>query len=149
MAKVRAVSRVLRVIRIIIDADISGPVNILDRRNGKFFVHYANTDKRLDEWVPETMVLVSPNEPSSVAPETSIVVRETRKRKADRELNPPTLPEPSSEDPSIPAPSLYASTSWRESGLTEEEFDMQQHKGIMQTRNFDKVVFGDFSIKTW
>ena len=33
--------------------------------------------------------------------------------------------------------------------MTEEEYDIQQHKQITAKRNFDKVNFGQWQIKTW
>jgi len=33
--------------------------------------------------------------------------------------------------------------------MTEEELDIQQHKQITAQRNFDKVNFGKWQIKTW
>lgn len=33
--------------------------------------------------------------------------------------------------------------------MTEEDFDIQHHKQITAKRNFDKVVFGDWLVKTW
>jgi hypothetical protein len=33
--------------------------------------------------------------------------------------------------------------------LTEEEYDIQQHRKLFSKRNFDKVVFGQWQIKTW
>lgn len=34
-------------------------------------------------------------------------------------------------------------------GITEEEYDIQHHKQITAKRNFDKVNFGRWQIKTW
>ena len=33
--------------------------------------------------------------------------------------------------------------------ITEEEYDIQHHKQITAKRNFDKVIFGRWEIKTW
>ena len=33
--------------------------------------------------------------------------------------------------------------------MTEEELDIEQHKQITSQRNFDKVNFGKWQIKTW
>ena len=33
--------------------------------------------------------------------------------------------------------------------MTEEEYDIQHHKQITAQRNFDKVYFAHFQIKTW
>ena len=37
----------------------------------------------------------------------------------------------------------------RNKDMTEEEFDIQHHKQITARRNFDKVNFGHWQIKTW
>ena len=33
--------------------------------------------------------------------------------------------------------------------ITEEEYDIEHHKQITAKRNFDKVIFGRWQIKTW
>lgn len=33
--------------------------------------------------------------------------------------------------------------------MTEEDYDIQHHKQITAQRNFDKVNFGEWQIKTW
>lgn len=100
----------------------------------------------MDEWVSESLVQEM-DERSSTPGSTGVL--ETRKRKADYDLGTPMLPDSPAEQATPGPDSAFTSSSWKESGLTEEEFDIQQHKGIMQTRNFDKVLFGDFSVKTW
>ena len=118
---------------------------ILQRRKGEVYVHYVNTDKRLDEWVSDSAV-----KPVEDAAETSssLHVGNGRKRKRDK----PNRPRTSS-------PMRYRSVDFvindnnlvetRGEAMTEEDYDIQHHKQITAQRNFDKVNFGHWQIKTW
>jgi hypothetical protein len=35
---------------------ITEKVEVLDRRDGEAYVHYVNTDKRMDEWVSDSLI---------------------------------------------------------------------------------------------
>ena len=68
-----------------------------------------------------------------------------------------TLAEAVASGPSVP-PARAAGSSklkmkskglQRNKDMTEEEFDIQHHKQITARRNFDKVNFGHWQIKTW
>ena len=68
----------------------------------------------------------------------------------------PNVTRKSRSTPTTPAASSSAlppggSTSRGDSEvkMTEEEYDIQQHKQITAKRNFDKVNFGQWQIKTW
>jgi histone acetyltransferase MYST1 len=134
--------------------------HILQKRAGEVYVHYVNTDKRLDEWVPETNV----REIEECPPSPS--AKSTRKRKRGRPRSSSVLQQP------LAGPS-GSSSEVEENGLerilmTEEDYDIEHHKRIVspcdvsltfmctnktihQTaqRNFDKVNFGAWQIKTW
>lgn len=111
--------------------------HVLERRAAEAYVHYLNTDKRLDEWVPASTVRpLSP--PASPTP--------PRKR---RRTSVP-VPAPASDPPKLPA--IAAPLAEEQAAvevLTEEQFDIQHHRQITARRNFDKVNFGTWQIKTW
>jgi histone acetyltransferase HTATIP/histone acetyltransferase MYST1 len=119
----------------------------LQRREGEVYVHYLNTDKRLDEWVAEGAA--KPVKADSSASSGSHPVN-GRKRKRDetRRLI------------SSSSPARYRSVDFAlddddlaeiqaEVSMTEEDYDIQHHKQITAQRNFDKVNFGHWQMKTW
>ncbi|KAA1468329.1 acyl-CoA N-acyltransferase [Dentipellis sp. KUC8613] len=68
-------------------------------------------------------------------------------RKRQRSLSPTT----SLADTPAATPSAAGQSQTQDvkPELTEEEFDIQHHKQITARRNFDKVNFGVYQIKTW
>lgn len=48
-----------------------------------------------------------------------------------------------------PSPTPTESETQPDLLMTEEEFDIKHHKQITAQRNFDKVNFGQWRIKTW
>ena len=129
--------------------------------SGHAYVHYLNTDKRLDEWVSEDLIRPAAEHEagtSAMGPISSTTNgMQTRKRKRGSDVAQPsstarrasntasTRPDtPTRETPNGAGTQL---TQPRE--LTEEEYDLQQHRKLFSKRNFDKVVFGQWQIKTW
>ena len=110
-------------------------------------MHYADTDKRLDEWIPESIIRLLPsnaNTPKASTPDASSTSRKRKRPSVERDS---ALPEGS-----------RASSELRVDGgeggatsvaITEEEYDIEHHKQITAKRNFDKVIFGRWQIKTW
>ncbi|KAJ7083711.1 acyl-CoA N-acyltransferase [Mycena belliarum] len=115
----------------VIKNGVEQQAQLVDRRQGQIYVHYVNYDKRMDEWIPEANFM-----PSATDPHPS------RKRKR------------SSEDPDE-GPSTPEDFSAEETGVertmvvSEEDYDLEHHKKITAQRNFDKVQFGDWLIRTW
>ncbi|CAL1696908.1 unnamed protein product [Somion occarium] len=118
---------------------------ILERRPQEVYVHYADTDKRLDEWILETSL--KPSGDSDIDMSNSSAGPSSRKRKRG------------SVDRDVLVESR-ASSEVRQDGegvavdaagitITEEEYDIEHHKQITARRNFDKVNFGRWQIKTW
>ena len=130
--------------------------------SGHAYVHYLNTDKRLDEWVSEELVRPATEHEARIAimgPLSSTTNGiQTRKRKRGSDTAQPssttrrvsntanTQPGTSREE-DISNGAGTQLTQPRE--LTEEEYDIQQHRKLFSKRNFDKVVFGQWQIKTW
>ncbi|KAI0344184.1 acyl-CoA N-acyltransferase [Trametopsis cervina] len=109
------------------------PAFVLERRPAEIYVHYANTDKRLDEWVPESTVRVtSVKGPAAKAHTQTNGAAKKRKR---------------SSSPGLPDENGKGVT--KEIKMSEEEYDIEHHKQITARRNFDKVNFGKWQIKTW
>jgi len=120
---------------------------ILQRREDEVYVHYLNTDKRLDEWVSEGAVKpVEENAPAS----SSSHPANGRKRKRDETRRLISSSSPAryrSVDFAIDDDDLAEIQA--EVSMTEEDYDIQHHKQITAQRNFDKVNFGHWQMKTW
>ena len=128
--------------------------------SGHSYVHYLNTDKRLDEWVSEEVVRPATEHEARAAimgPESSPATNgiQTRKRKRGSDV---TQPSPTTRRASNTANALVNTHKEEDTPngeliqlreLTEEEYDIQQHRKLFSKRNFDKVVFGQWQIKTW
>lgn len=109
-------------------------------------MHYVNTDKRLDEWIPDTTV--KPVE-EQADPSSGSHAANGRKRKRDG-LNNTSISSPArnrSVDVGVEDGNLMETQG--EVTMTEEDYDIQHHKQITAQRNFDKVNFGHWQIKTW
>ncbi|KAG2023883.1 tat-interactive protein [Coprinopsis cinerea AmutBmut pab1-1] len=136
--------------------------HVLERTDDRCFVHYIGEDKRLDAWVPESCCIPEqdprfPNDPEG----SSTTAGRKRKRghggrdcsaspgHAEHDMN----GHGSSEAGTSSQPNDYhlqlAAQQPEEVVLTEEEYDLEQHKKITAKRNFEDVYFGDYKIKTW
>ncbi|KAF5376893.1 hypothetical protein D9615_007224 [Tricholomella constricta] len=204
----------------------SREAHVLQRHASQVYVHYLNTDKRLDEWVPDDACVLAPppaytppplslplplsgeviapaiaGEHTPMTTSTSLVgpgvaganninIRTappdasstggiaveaeaaTKKRKRGR---PPNQNLHQNQDnqyhkqeqqehdaspaagPSQPSPKSQSQLQGQGDALpppqevvmTEEDYDIQHHKQITAQRNFDKVHFGEWQVKTW
>ena len=129
--------------------------------SGHAYVHYLNTDKRLDEWVSEQLIRPATEHEArttAMGPSSSTTNGiQTRKRKRGPDTAQPSssarrVSNAANTQPDTPAEGTsngagVQPTQPRE--LTEEEYDIQQHRKLFSKRNFDKVVFGQWQIKTW
>lgn len=125
---------------------------IMQRRPGEVYVHYLNTDKRMDEWVRESdcrlQTATPPPLPSAPARRGRGGGRGGRGGRAstaarDVEMAPP-LPEPL-----LPPHPTENGTGQTERIISEEDYDLQHHKQLTAQRNFDMVVFDSWKIKPW
>lgn len=112
-------------------------------REQEVYVHYVGTDKRMDEWVDEKLV----TEEASPAVASSATRGQKRKRQSTANAN-GARPRVDTENRSSNM-SLGNGQSVDAPPLTEEELDLREHNKITATRNFDKVNFGQWQIKTW
>lgn len=134
----------LRVYRVTKDGE-DRQAHILKRGDGKVYVHYFDTDKRMDEWVSEDACMEEQLE--SKQPRQS-----GRKRKRGRQAESPSPGTSSStggRDGSTMPLENGVNEEPKEIVMTEEDYDIQHHKQITAQRNFDFVNFGDYQIKTW
>ncbi|KAF9556339.1 acyl-CoA N-acyltransferase [Agrocybe pediades] len=105
---------------------------ILTRRGGDAYVHYLDTDKRMDEWVPQsacTLVEFSGKRPGEGSSSNAAG--------ADTDHSMPYEDYPES------------SRTPQEVVLTEEEFDLRHHQQLHSQKNFDIVIFDTWKIKPW
>lgn len=130
--------------------------------SGNAYVHYLNTDKRLDEWITDELIRPATEHEARIAimgpsPSTTNGIQ-TRKRKRDSDAAQlsPTTRRVSNAATTQPDTIKEEGTSngakaqpIQPRELTEEEYDIQQHRKLFSKRNFDRVVFGQWQIKTW
>ncbi|KAF8168463.1 acyl-CoA N-acyltransferase [Crassisporium funariophilum] len=122
--------------------------HVLQKRHGEVYVHYVNTDKRMDEWVPEGFCRPDDEEPKFPAESTS------RKRKRGKRTESQS-PEPSSSNgvASRGTPGSYGEKNGKmkpaEVVMTEDEFDLRHHQQLTAKRNFDMIIFDVWKIKPW
>lgn len=108
-----------------------GKAHVLDRRLGEVFVHYIGTDKRLDEWISADAVRATTPPRNSTSPSRDTPpprrVNGTSTRKRRRSASPAKVQDTPETTQSPAALPTMASAR----------------------RNFDKVNFGPWQIKTW
>ncbi|KAF8525214.1 acyl-CoA N-acyltransferase [Hysterangium stoloniferum] len=108
---------------------------ILQRTTTEAYVHFLNTDRRLDEWVPESQLRLA--EPHEI---TEPVEVRGRKRKRIHHHQ---------HTAGSPGPSLNGDASASEvESESEQDSDTGEHLRLTAKRNFDKVNFGHWQIKT-
>ncbi len=105
-----------------------GRGHVLSVNDEKVYVHYVGADKRLDEWLPGDRV-TRVSEPSTE--------NQTKKRKR------------SDDDDGDDGSGEQTPDSPVKLTVTEEELDSRIRERMTEQRNFEKVVFGDYVIRTW
>ncbi|KAG5649878.1 hypothetical protein H0H81_001670 [Sphagnurus paluster] len=139
--------------------------HILQRSAGQAYVHYVGTDKRLDEWIPDSALSVAANQgtsdtqaddsdsdsDASMALGADVNESGSKRRKRGRPTRQGSISEEQEQHagPSQPTPASTQQDTQREVIMTEEDFDIEAHKKITAQRNFDKVFFGEWQVKTW
>ncbi|KAG9040352.1 hypothetical protein FS837_000761, partial [Tulasnella sp. UAMH 9824] len=138
---------------------------VLERRGGEAYVHYVNTDKRLDEWVSEDRIHKLPKSeadaPSGSHGESQINGTRSIIGKRRRSRSPPGSTSRSTRGPidmsatqtSAPArsssPPPHRSHDHLQSTKEQDLEAAMEHRRITAKRNFDKVIFGGWEMKTW
>ena len=134
---------------------------VVRRREDKVYVHFVGRDKRLDFWMLETKL------PEPLADDVVLPIARKRRRGPSigvpmsasasgsglrtSEASPLVDMQTSISAPPAPLPAhVQAQTETRPAvELTEEEIDIREHRKITAKKNFDKVNFGRWQIKTW
>ncbi|KAI0717529.1 acyl-CoA N-acyltransferase [Cerioporus squamosus] len=127
--------------------------HILEHHNEEVYVHYVNTDKRLDEWVAERDVRLAGGYEAEVAANghSNGVTRKRKRGSTDGESPRRGSPARANGDAASGSaqPEDPDASMGNASVVTEEEYDIEHHKQITAKRNFDKVIFGRWQIRTW
>ena len=143
--------------------------HVLERHGDEVYVHYVNTDKRLDEWVAQRDVRPAGTHEADAATTSGGTSRKRKRGSANAIANANVNGEGSASASRRGSPSSHDSRLGSTSGsaqpemqnadadagratasvITEEEYDIEHHKQITAKRNFDKVIFGRWQIKTW
>ncbi|PPQ69230.1 hypothetical protein CVT25_006947 [Psilocybe cyanescens] len=133
---------------------VEKPVNVVQRHNGEVYVHYIDTDRRMDEWIPEELCHLQPP-PASSEPKRA---EPSKKRRGSSRKTQSMHPEASSSNgvaaPPEPAPPAIEDVDMlaaqpTELVMTEEEFDLRHHQQLHSQKNFDMVIFDVWKIKPW
>ncbi|OJT12859.1 Histone acetyltransferase KAT8 [Trametes pubescens] len=135
-----------REVWIVMKNGVEQQAHVLERNEEDVYVHYVNTDKRLDEWVAARDV-----RPAAGGHEADVVSNGAgRKRKrgsiageGSRRTSSPSKPDAGAGTPQVKEEQDAAAP------ITEEEYDIEHRQQITAKRNFDKVIFGRWQIKTW
>ncbi|KAF4566626.1 MYST (SAS/MOZ) family protein [Pleurotus pulmonarius] len=137
---------------------VEEPVHILARRSDEVYVHYVNLDKRMDEWLPGDAVhpaneVTSPPPPRKRKRSSS---RMGRRRTSTSRSSPLDIGRAASASVATNGHIADPGDGGADGGavveemvITEEDFDIRHHNKITAQRNFDKVNFGMWQIKTW
>lgn len=110
-------------------------------------MHYANADKRLDEWVPETIVRPSPQ--SHTDSHTTLPTEPSNSSASHSNGHAPKKRKRSLSVEVLEGADGTEGSASAVVKMSEEEYDIEHHKQITAKRNFDKVNFGKWQIKTW
>ncbi|KAG9103342.1 hypothetical protein FRC06_011340 [Ceratobasidium sp. 370] len=135
---------------------------ILQKRTSEYYVHYDGLDKRLDEWVPIDAVEIIRNPPTAQTPNPEPQSEgATRGKKRNRTaglaaaahsdntlgaLDRSATPQ---DDPSNPPTNHLPPTLGPSLHTRDQTEAAQQHRALTARRNFDRVNFGQWHIKTW
>ncbi|KAF8603301.1 acyl-CoA N-acyltransferase [Ceratobasidium sp. AG-I] len=137
---------------------------ILQQRTSEYYVHYDGLDKRLDEWVPVEAVELIHNPPTSQTHHPDLESEgATRGKKRNRTTGPAAgltprsdntlgAPERSAtpqEDDTNSLPNHLPPTLGPSLHTLDQTEAAQQHRALTARRNFDRVNFGHWHIKTW
>ncbi|KAF9490402.1 hypothetical protein BDN71DRAFT_1454250 [Pleurotus eryngii] len=134
---------------------IEEPVHVLARRSDEVYVHYVNLDKRMDEWLPGDTIHRVQEAPPSPPPrkrKRSSSSRLERRRASTSRSSLLDIAHTAGTSGTMNGRDAHSGgrgAAVEEMVITEEDFDIRHHNKITAQRNFDKVNFGMWQIKTW
>ena len=102
----------------------------------------------MDEWIPDNGLRAASAEssvPNGTPAETTRRTAGTKRKRGHQSVSPSPEEAAAPEDPRAAGPLQEEATMT----ISEEDYDFEQHKRITAQRNFDKVHFGEWQIKTW
>ncbi|KAI0641107.1 acyl-CoA N-acyltransferase [Trametes meyenii] len=118
----------------------AGQAHVLERHGEDVYVRYVNMDKRLDEWLPGSEVRPAGSHEAGMARNGTGRKRKRGSTAGESPRRASSVPEAGSAQPESASAGPV---------ITEEEYDIHHHRQITAKRNFDKVIFGRWQIKTW
>ncbi|KAG8940553.1 hypothetical protein FRC04_005191 [Tulasnella sp. 424] len=138
---------------------------VLEKRGGEAYVHYINTDKRLDEWVSEDCIhrvpksetdeVSGPNGEGQSGGTRSVIGKRRRSHSPSGSTSRParhpngiSTTQATGLIPASPPPPQKSHDHLQSTKEQDVEAAME-HQRITAKRNFDKVIFGGWEMKTW
>jgi histone acetyltransferase MYST1 len=109
-------------------------------REEDVFVHYVGLDRRMTEWIPRTECIPIPVQKKRGRPKKRAMTEAPTETQI-------TMPVASSRGRSVVPQMANGKPGVKEIVMTEEEYDLLQHK--LPDKNFEKVYFGNWEVKTW
>jgi hypothetical protein len=127
------------------DSNESKRAHVLEKKDDKAYVHYVGNDKRLDEWVHEDWI--SPE----LTPSTRKRKRPQHEDDASDEGSRANSRRRVGEDETDGVSDGDGQDELKQEvvEMSEEAYDLEQHKQLTSRRNFDEVFFSEYRIKTW
>ncbi|KAL5638939.1 hypothetical protein ACGC1H_003341 [Rhizoctonia solani] len=126
---------------------------IIQQRGSEYYVHYEGRDKRLDEWVSTSAVRLD-NDSTSQANETDIGSQDGSRAKKRNRTTGPSLAHSdgtpaTTQDDEANSPATLPSALGPSLHTRDQTEAAQQHIALTAQRNFDRVNFDQWHIKTW
>ncbi|KEP49487.1 putative myst histone acetyltransferase [Rhizoctonia solani 123E] len=126
---------------------------IIQQRGSEYYVHYEGRDKRLDEWVPTSAVRLD-NDSTGQANETDLDSQDGSRAKKRNRTTGPSLAHSdgtpaTTQDDEVNSPATLPSTLGPSIHTRDQTEAAQQHIALTAQRNFDRVNFDQWHIKTW
>ncbi|CAE6444086.1 unnamed protein product [Rhizoctonia solani] len=123
------------------------------KRGLEYYVHYEGRDKRLDEWVPTSAVRLDGDSANQTHEVDLDNQAGSRAKKRNRTTGPSLAPSDGTPAPApddeINSPATIPSTLGPSLRTRDQTEAAQHHITLTAQRNFDRVCFGQWSIKTW
>ncbi|CAE6480511.1 unnamed protein product [Rhizoctonia solani] len=126
---------------------------IIQQRGSEYYVHYEGHDKRLDEWVPTSSVRLDCDSTSQTHEIDLDNQAGSRAKKRNRTMGPSLAPSDGTPAPvpddEVNSPATLSSALAPSLRTRDQTEAAQQHLTLTAQRNFDRVCFDQWSIKTW
>ncbi|KAH7334038.1 acyl-CoA N-acyltransferase [Rhizoctonia solani] len=126
---------------------------IIQQRGSEYYVHYEGRDKRLDEWVPTSSVRLE-SDSTGQTNELDLDGQDGSRAKKRNRTTGPSLGHSdgtpaTTQDDEVNSPATLPSTLGPSPHTRDQTEAAQQHITLTAQRNFDRVNFDQWHIKTW